>query len=92
MSSFSTLNIKESYDSGYDDILWDFYIPALSEANQYDRIAGFFSSSSLALAARGMQQFLEHGGTMRLVTCPKFSKNDADMLEKAAEGFIHAVA
>lgn len=87
MGGFSTLDIKESYDSGYDDILWDFYIPALSEANQYDRIAGFFSSSSLALAARGMQQFLEHGGTMRLVTCPKFSKKDADMLEKAAEGF-----
>lgn len=86
MGDFSGLDIKESYDSGYDDILWDFYIPVLSEANQYDRIAGFFSSSSLALAARGMQQFIEHGGTMRLVTCPKFSRKDADMLERATEG------
>lgn len=86
MNDLSTLNIKESYDSGYDNILWDFYIPVLSEANQYDRIAGFFSSSSLALAARGMQQFIEHGGRMRLVTCPKFSKRDAEMLEQSAKG------
>ena len=86
MNDLSNLDIKGSYDSGYDDILWDFYIPVLSESNQYDRIAGFFSSSSLALAARGMQKFIENGGKMRLVTCPRFSKSDADMLERNAEG------
>lgn len=91
MGDLATLDIKESYDSGYDDILYDFYIPVLSESNQYDRISGFFSSGSLALAARGMQKFLENGGTMRLVTCPRFSRKDAAMLEQASGGINDAV-
>lgn len=84
MSDFSKLPLKISYDSGLDDILWEFYIPVLSMANSYDRIAGFFSSSSLALASRGMEDFIKNGGKMRLVTCPQLSANDVDMLEKSS--------
>ena len=42
-NDLSSLPLRHSYDSGFDDILWDFYIPVLSKANRYDRIAGFFS-------------------------------------------------
>ena len=45
---FQDISLKISYDSGLDDVLWDFYIPVLSYAKTYDRIAGFFSSSALA--------------------------------------------
>ncbi len=48
-----------------DDRLRDFYIPALSRSIQYDRTAGFFSSSALAIAAAGVIRLIEHGGTMR---------------------------
>ena len=64
---FQDISLKISYDSGLDDVLWDFYIPVLSYAKTYDRIAGFFSSSALALAARGIEEFILNGGTMRLV-------------------------
>lgn len=80
--NFRNIPLKLSYDSGLDDILWDFYIPVLSMAKSYDRIAGFFSSSSLALSARGLEDFISNDGKMRLVTCPQLSKNDVDMLEK----------
>lgn len=80
---FSALPLKISYDSGEDDLLWDFYIPVLSKANSYDRIAGFFSSSSLAITARGIGEFILHGGVIRLVTCPQLSPNDISMLEKS---------
>lgn len=65
--NFRNIPLKLSYDSGLDDILWDFYIPVLSMAKTYDRIAGFFSSSSLALSARGLEEFISNGGKMRLV-------------------------
>ena len=80
---FSDLPLKVAYDSGEDDLVWDFYIPVLSRANSYDRIAGFFSSSSLAVAARGIGEFISNGGVMRLVTCPQLSINDISMLEKS---------
>lgn len=80
---FSHLPLKIAYDSGEDDLVWDFYIPVLSRANSYDRIAGFFSSSSLAIAARGISEFIANGGVMRLVTCPQLNSNDISMIEKS---------
>lgn len=83
--SFRSIPLKLSYDSGIDDILWDFYIPVLTMAKTYDRIAGFFSSSSLSLSARGLENFITNGGKMRLITCPQLSKQDVEMLEKATK-------
>lgn len=80
---FKKLQMKTSYDSGIDDLVWDFYVPILGMALRYDRIAGFFSSSSLAVSAKGLQNFIQNGGKMRLVTCPRLSKKDVDMIETA---------
>lgn len=49
------------------DVLRDFYLPALSRAITYDRVAGYFRSSSLAAASQGYTAFFSHGGTMRLI-------------------------
>lgn len=49
------------------DILHDFYLPALNQATRYDRVAGYFRSSSLAAASQGYTAFLRHGGNMRLI-------------------------
>ncbi|QRN84663.1 DEAD/DEAH box helicase family protein [Clostridia bacterium] len=83
--NLSNIPLKISYDSGMDDVLWEFYIPVLSLSNHYDRIAGFFSSSSLALAARGLENFISNGGKMRLVTCPQLSCDDIMMLENSVK-------
>jgi len=80
--SFKDINIKPSYESGVDDIIEEFYEPALSTSIQYDRIAGFFSSSSLAIAARGMSEFIKNGGRMRLITSPKLNPDDANVINK----------
>lgn len=76
--NYRDVPLKYSYESGNDDLLWDFYIPMLSYAKRYDRISGFFSSTSLSLAARGIAGLIERGGTMRLITCPRLSKEDAE--------------
>jgi len=76
------VDFKSNYDSGEDDILNDFYIKALDTAVKYDRIAGFFSSTSLAIASRGLKGFLDNDGTMRLLISPKLSKEDIEVLNK----------
>ena len=70
------MSLKETYDSDEDDVLNDFYIPALSQSVKYDRLAGYFSSTTLARSARGMAQFLRNGGKMRLVTSVQISSED----------------
>src|SRR2546425_13087425 len=65
--SLRDVRLKATYDSDSDDILSDFYIPALSVSMRYRRLAGFFSSSALAIAARGIAQFVRNGGERGLV-------------------------
>lgn len=77
---FRTLNIKDAYDSNEDDILNDFYIPVLSEAVKYKRLAGYFSSSALAAAAKGIQSFLQRNGEMQLLVSASLSKADVEAI------------
>lgn len=77
-------NIKSGYDSGFDNILIEFYNPVLQKARLYKRIAGFFSSSSLAVAARGITGLINNGGSMEMIVSPRLSEEDVKMMEKAS--------
>ena len=61
------LKLKGVYKSDQDDILRDFYFPALSVANRYDRAVGFFSASTLNYAAQALSVFISGNGTIRLI-------------------------
>jgi len=77
------IELKSTYDSDADDILNDFYVPALSVSARYRRLAGFFSSSALAVAARGIAQLVKNGGEMALVCGAKLSALDVKAIEEA---------
>ena len=79
------LKMKKSYDSDIDDILNQFYIPVLSNSIKYSRLAGFFSSTSLALAARGIVRFIVRGGHMRLICGAKLREADIEAIKKVGE-------
>jgi hypothetical protein len=49
------------------DVLHDFYIPALRASVRYDRVAGYFRSTSLAAASQGFSALVENKGHVRLV-------------------------
>jgi len=83
--SFLDLELKSDYDSEDDDILNDFYIPVLAKARKYDRLAGFFSSSALAVAARGIAPFIENGGSMRLIVGAALQKSDVEAIKMGKE-------
>jgi len=80
---FKDLVIKRAYSSDTDDILHDFYIPVLAAAIEYRRIAGFFSSTSLAIAAKGIVGLIVNGGTMQLIVSPKLTYQDLEVLIKS---------
>lgn len=73
--------LRATYDSANDDILNDFYIPVLAQGRRYRRLAGFFSSSSLAIAARGISGLIANGGRMELVVGAKLQKNDVEAIK-----------
>jgi len=79
------LTIKSSYDSEEDDVINDFYIPALSQSVLYRRLAGFFSSSCLAIAARGIASLISNNGKIELVVGARLSKQDVDAIKKGVE-------
>jgi len=86
------IRLKPAYDSDEDDILNDFYIPALSNSLSYWRLAGFFSSSALAVAARGILGLIKNGGTMKLVVGAKLRKADVEAIEKGMKNREQAIA
>lgn len=83
--SLKNVDLKIAYDSDRDDILKKFYIPSLSQSISYNRLAGFFNSTSLAVAARGMSRFIHNGGIMRLICSARLTKEDVDAIKLAHE-------
>jgi len=71
------ITLKDSYRTGRDDLLSEFYIPVLSQAVRYDRAVGFFSSSILSHAAQGVSAFFgANKGQMRLIFGGELSPSD----------------
>lgn len=82
---YRDLDIKISYETIQDrtHLLDDFYIPVLEQTTQYFRIAGFFSSSSLVVAAKGIEGLIRNNGFMRLLISPRLSEEDARILKES---------
>lgn len=83
--SLRKLNIEESYDSTDNDLVNEFYNPILNESIRYDRIAGFFTSSSLAVSSKGLIHILEKNGKVRFIVSPKLNKEDVEVICNASE-------
>ena len=67
----------------------DFYNPALKRSIRYDRMAGFFTSTSLAAAAEGFSEFFSNHGKMRLICGCDIDPQDAEMILKGNEAKIN---
>lgn len=79
--SLSDYDFQISYGPS-DDRLHEFYIPALSRSIRYDRSAGFFSSSALAVAAAGVAHLIRNEGTMRLLVGASLDEHDIEAIQK----------
>ena len=57
--------VKYTPDDG--DLVKLFYVPALKDAERYDRLTGYFNAHALTLAVRGIEGLVRNRGRMRLV-------------------------
>jgi superfamily II DNA or RNA helicase len=66
-SNLTKIKIKSVYRSSDDDMLNDFYLPALSNSVKYYRAVGFFSTALLEYALKGLSKFSGDKGSIRIL-------------------------
>jgi superfamily II DNA or RNA helicase len=76
------LSLEGRYRSDRQDVVQGFYLPAFSVATSYSRAVGYFTSTSIALFARGIETFADRGGTMRLIASPHLTEDDVLDIER----------
>jgi hypothetical protein len=64
------------------NILHDFYIPVLNLSVKYDRVAGYFRSSSLAVASQGFSAFSTACGRVRMIVGADLDPHDVEAILK----------
>ena len=78
-----TWRLKYTSDDG--DLVRLFYVPALEDAERYDRLTGYFSANALALAARGIEGLVRNGGRMRLVVGCTLDPPEIEAIEQGEQ-------
>jgi superfamily II DNA or RNA helicase len=73
---------RSEYNTGANNPIFEFLMPALERSKTYDRAVGFFSSGILSVIPQAFSTFAEKGGRIRLVCSPVLSPDDADTLLK----------
>lgn len=82
LNGFRSLPLSDRYRSDREDVVQGFYMPAFSVATSYSRAVGYFTSTSLALFARGIDSFAKRGGSMRLIASPHLNEDDILDIER----------
>ncbi|WP_347861072.1 phospholipase D-like domain-containing protein [Salimicrobium sp. PL1-032A] len=82
--SFKEIELQRSYRSSKDlgTIVEQFYNPVLSNTTIYKRAVGYFSSTSLSVAAKGVSELIKNGGKMKLIASPHLEEDDIEAIEK----------
>lgn len=78
-------HIKSEYRSLIDNVIQDFYLPLLHEANLYKRAVGFFSSSSLVEISKGIGDMAKKGGKIEIIASPYLSDDDINAIKTGYE-------
>ena len=83
--SLRDLSIRPTYDTSDPEIdpVSEFLEPCLESSIKYDRLSGYFSSQVLSLAAKGLCDFLDGNGHMRLLMSSALNPVDFSFLENA---------
>ena len=75
---------QRKYTPDDGDLVRLFYVPALEDAERYDRLTGYFNAGALALAARGIDGLVRNRGHMRLVVGCTLPPAEIEAIERGA--------
>ena len=94
MALLSDLSLSTTYRSNGNGLVKDFYVPCYERSILYRRAVGYFTSSGMAVAARGIAKFISTGGRMRLIASPRLEQRDIDAIDqgyKSREQIVDSV-
>lgn len=74
--SLRTVSFEDTYWSGENDLIKEFYVPCMEESIEYCRAVGYFHSSIFCYITNGLYPFIQHGGRMRIVCSVNVSPED----------------
>lgn len=80
MCQLSQIEFLNKYRTGENNIVSDFYLPALKCAKIYIRSVGYFTSSGFAAAAQGISAIANSEGKIRLIASPVLDNDDFDAI------------
>jgi superfamily II DNA or RNA helicase len=86
--SLRSLPLRPVLETSTDDLVRDFYIPALARSSTYDRGVGYFTSAWLRLAASGLVELAASGGTARFIVSPKLNAEDWAALRQGVDAQV----
>ena len=78
--SLQDISFNDTYWSGENDLINEFYIPCLTESIEYCRAVGYFSSSILCYITNGLFPFIQNGGKIRILCSTNLSEEDEKSL------------
>lgn len=81
--SLQDIEIKSTYETGRDPygLVNNFYVPVLQESVEYYRISGFFNSTALCIASKGIEALINNGGKMKLLVSPELNASDLEIIK-----------
>lgn len=86
------IQLAVCYRSDLGNIIDEFYVPCLERAVLYERAVGYFTSSGLSAAAKGLAAFVRGPGKMMLVASPHLDEEDCIAIAKGYEARHDVVA
>lgn len=79
------INFKTTYNSKSDNIIKNFYIPALENSISYDRISAYFDSKILKMYSSGLEYLCNRNGKIRFIFSCDISDKDYILMKKGYE-------
>ena len=70
--------IKPEYSS---NLVREFYQPLLREADLYQRVSGYFSTSGLDLYSESLEELAKNGGSLEFIISKEISKEDYERIK-----------
>ena len=89
---FRTIEWKEFYSTGRDNLADDFYGPAIDRANLIERAVGYFRSTAYLLLYNEFCDFLRNNGRLRIICSPQMHPEDIEVLGSESQKRKHGLS
>lgn len=79
---YGDIPVIRGYKTNKNDVVREFYIPALKQSVLYKRAVGFFSSSALIDLSSGISGLIKNDGEIKFIVSPLLSEEDIDAMRR----------